>query len=199
MQPAWHQKITRPLRRGFGHDGRLHLHKAFLDHVVSNRVDSVRACAQHRLHAGAAQIQVAILQANRLILYHAIISIYRRRCRLIEQLGFLYLNLNLAGCQLFIDRSRVTRDHRATGSQHILATQRLSQAIGGLVHMLGIKHQLNHTGTVPEPDEQDAAHVAHPGHPAHEGQFATNILFANLSAAEIAPPVTHQYCHCLPP
>ena len=72
IQPARHEVVARALRRALGQDRRLHFEEAARVHIVADLLDGAVAQLNARAHRVAAQVQVAIAQAQRLVRRHAV-------------------------------------------------------------------------------------------------------------------------------
>ena len=68
MNAAWDEKIARALGGGLGEDRRFNLEKALGVHALANGEGDVVAQAEVALHFGAAQVDVAILEADFFVL-----------------------------------------------------------------------------------------------------------------------------------
>src|ERR1035437_9910737 len=68
MHATGNQKISRPLGSGFGEDGGFNLQKALVAEVVTDGLRDVVAQAEVVLHLRAAQVHVAVLEANLFVL-----------------------------------------------------------------------------------------------------------------------------------
>ena len=68
MNAAGNEKIARALGRGLGEDGRFDFEKALLAEALADGEGDVVAQAEVALHLGAAQVDVAILEADFFVL-----------------------------------------------------------------------------------------------------------------------------------
>ena len=166
MQAAGHQEVARALRRGLGQDGGLHLGEALLVQRSADAGHHLGAHAQLLLHGGAAQVQIAVLQAHQLVLVGLVVDVDRRGLALVQKHCFAHDYLDLAGFELAVDGALVALFDRAGDGDHVFTSQRTPQ-IEDLLRADGIvKYQLNQTLAVAQPDEYHAAQVARALNPA---------------------------------
>ena len=186
MQAAGHQEVARALGRGLGQDGGLHLSEALLVQRAADAGDHLGAHAQLLLHGGAAQIQIAVLQAHQLVFVGLVVDVDRRGLALVQQHRVAHHDLDLAGLELAVDGALVAQAHLALHGQHVLAAQALGQSkqLGGAV--VSVKHQLHKTLAVAQPDEHQAAQVAGALHPAGEMHGLTGHFAGQQAAVMIA-------------
>src|ERR1039458_999287 len=94
MNATGNQKISRTLGSGFGEDGRFNLQKALLAEVVADGQRDVVAQAEVVLHLRAAQVHVAVLEANLFVLDGFVRRRERRQAGIVqdEDLGGFYLD-----------------------------------------------------------------------------------------------------------
>src|SRR5439155_3427618 len=130
----------------------------------AERRDHPRAQAQVALEARAAEVDPAVLEAERLV--HALLVELEREWRAArEDLQTVDLQLDLAGRQAGVHVLGRARDDLALGAEDELVPD-LARSGGGLGAALGVDHKLANAGRVAEVDEDEPAVVAPPRDPA---------------------------------
>ena len=148
------QIVAGTLRGGLGQDGRLDLQKALLVEVVPADLYDLVAQGDHALHVGAAQVQVAVLQAGHVLNIGVLHDLEGGRLGLGQQAQLRDLHLNVAGGQVGV--LGLPLPDQTLGGDDILAAQRggfLENITGGAV----VKGQLQQPGAVPQVHKDQAA------------------------------------------
>ena len=97
LDASGHQIVARAFGGGLAQNGRFHLDKALLVHEIAQELDHLVPEEQHALHAGTAQVQVAVFQAQAFLLLGIVLNINRGRFAGVEDDGGLRHDLDLAG------------------------------------------------------------------------------------------------------
>src|SRR5512145_1409887 len=163
VQPRWHEKLARALRRRLVEHGSLDVDESVLVEEPAHRHRRAVPQAEIALHQIAPQIEHAVLKPGffgKLVL----VELKRRRRGWVEDLHLLRQNFYFAGRQLGIDRAGRPAPHLARDLQHVLRTH----ALGGAesVARVRIAHHLRKALAVAQVDEDDAAVIAAPVGPA---------------------------------
>ena len=109
------EEVARALGRRAGHDRRLDLEEVVRVEVVADRAVD-RVADRHRaLHAGPAEVDDAMAQAQQLVDRRLLVDGERRRDGLRERLGLRDLELDLAGVQARVDVALLAAHDRAGG------------------------------------------------------------------------------------
>ena len=158
-----HQEVACTFGRGLGEDGCLDVLETACVQPAAQRLHQADAGTLLALHVGAAQVQVAVLQAY--VLARVLMVVERQRLGLVEHGDAGGDHLDLAGADLGVDR--LARAHHALDLQHVLVAQR-----GGDLEHLGIgriHRHLHDAFVVAQVDEAHAAEVAGDIGPAAQG------------------------------
>ena len=129
MHAAGNQKIARALGRGFGQDRRFDLEKALLAQAFADGQRNLVAQAEVVLHLGAAQIDVAVFEADFLVLDGLFGRRKRRQARVVQDEQLRGLDLDLAGRHFGIDGVLVAQAHLAHGGDHVLGAHLLALGV----------------------------------------------------------------------
>ena len=134
VQARRHDEVARALGRRLDEERRLDLEEAVLAEVVAGELGDARTRVQDLLHARAAEVDVAVLEARLLadLVRLAVVGKDRRRLRRVEELELLGDEFDLAGREVRVRAARADADLAGHGD-HILAAQRARQAdeVGG--------------------------------------------------------------------
>ena len=147
VDPGGHQIVPGPLGGGLGEDGGLNLQKAVLVKVVPADLHNLVPQGNGPLHVRAAQVQIAILQADRVPYIGVLHNLKRRGGRLGQQTEFGDLHLDVPGGQLGI--LGLPLPDQPLGGDDILPPEGsglFKQVPGGAV----VKGQLEQAGAVPQ-------------------------------------------------
>jgi len=132
--------------------------------MAAQRLHQLDAGALHALHLGAAQVEVAVLQAG--FLARVLVRVERQRRGLVEDGDAGGDHFDLAAADLVVDR--VPCPDHALDLDHVLVTER-----GGDREHIGVvrfHRDLDDALMVTQVDEADAAEVAGHVGPAGEGE-----------------------------
>ena len=162
-----HQKITRTFRRGLGQDGSFDVLETTRIQVMPQRRHQLGACPQLALHLGAAQVEVAVLQAD--VLARVLVVVERQRLGLVQQLDRLGHHFHLAGPDLVVHRLPAT--HRAGDAQAVFVAHchRCGQHASVTLAVCRFGDDLHDTFMVAQVDKHDLAHIAGDIGPAAQG------------------------------
>ena len=133
------------------------------------------------LHIGAAQVQIAVLQADSVLHVGVLHDLEGRGVGLGQQAQLGDLHLNVAGGHIGV--LGLTLPDHASGGDDILA----AQGSGLLKDLLGsgvVEGELDEAGAVPEVHEDQATQVALALDPAADGD-----LLAHVGSPEVAAVV----------
>ena len=133
------------------------------------------------MHLGTAQIQIAVSQTQSFIGLHVIGDVKGRGQRGVENLDPVYHHLHCAGGHGWIFRAGGPSGHRPFHLDHPLGPHLVGQLVS-LGGQLRIEHNLNHTGAVPQVDEDDPAVVPAAAHPAGQGLLGVDLFYPEVAA-----------------
>jgi len=165
MGAAGHQVVTGTFRRCLGEHGGLHVQEAVGVQELTQQPGDVGAELHVGQHLRAAQVEVAVAQAQ-LFRNIVVVQYEGRGLGGIEDFQLLAQHLDLAGWNLGIHGTLGATAHPPLHTQHVFA----AHPLGGLEHFgqIGVVDHLDDAGPVPQVDEDDAAVVAAAVHPAAE-------------------------------
>ena len=163
-----HEEVAGPLGRGAGQRGGLDLDEVTLGQDAAGcRVD-LRAQPQGVAGgpvAGAAQVEVAVLEAGLLADRDPLVDLEGQRRALVEHLDALGDDLDVAGGQVGVGVALGAQPHLADDLDDVLVAQVVGVALGE--HLVAHDH-LRDAGAVPEIEEGHSAVIAPTGNPARE-------------------------------
>ena len=162
-----HQEVARALGRGLGEDGRFDVLETTRVQPAAQRLHQLDAGAHHLLHFRAAQVEVAVLEAD--VLAGVFMRVERQRLGLVQHFDGGGHDFDLAGADAVVDR--MAGAHGAGDAQAILVTDG-----GGGLHHRGVAfgpggfgHHLDDAFVVAQVDETHATQVAGDIGPAAKG------------------------------
>ena len=171
---------------GFGQHGGLDLQKALLVEIVPGHLGHLVAGGDGMLHIRAAQVQIAVLQAEHVVGLGVLHDLKGRGLSLGQQPQFTDIDLNVASGDLV--GLALALPHQAGGGHDVLRAQGgglFKDVLGGAV----IKGQLHQTGAVPQIHKDQTAQVPLTLDPAAQGdglaRVAETQLAAVVGAAEV--------------
>ena len=198
LHTAGYQIVTGTLRRRLDENRGLDLQKAVGIVVVAGDLDNTVAHGNGALHFGAAQIEVAILEAQILLDALAVIADGKGRGIAFRQHPQLAdIDLHLAGGDLVIDGFAAAQNparHQNILGAHLL---RLCQQFrAGFI----IEGKLDDAGTVAQVDEDQCSHIAGFLRPTAHHHFSADHLRGDGAAVMGALQTFHGVCHkfCTP-
>ena len=185
LQARRDDEVARALGRRLPEHRRLDVDEALALHLLADDPDELRAHADVALHVLAAQVEPAVLHAQRLVDVLLLeLERQRRRRRQDRQLGHLHLDL----------ARRHLRVHRLGRAPHDCAARLQDELVADGVRdlrrvgrVLGVEHELRDARLVAEVDEDEPAVIAAARRPAGERHLAALVLGPRLAATEIAP------------
>ena len=173
MDPGGDQVVPGALGGGLGEDGGLDLQKALLVEVVPADLDDLVAQGDHPLHIGAAEVQVAVGQPDRVPDVGVLHDLEGGRLGLGQQPQLGDLHLDIAGGQVGV--LGLPLPDETGGGDDVLAPEGggfFKDILGGAV----VKGKLEQAGAVPEVHKDQAAQVPLPLDPAADGDGLADIL-----------------------
>ncbi len=178
MGAARHQIITRTLGSGSSQHRGLDIEETVLFEVTAHLAGDCRTQLDTLLHQRAAQVDVAVAQAD--ILTHAVVVNHERGClRLVEYIHIIDQYLNATGRQLLVDGPLGALAHHTIDIEDILGTDMLANLEG--LGMVGVEHDLSDTGTVTQVDKDHTTVITTTVDPAGQLNLFTNQRLVNLS------------------
>ena len=181
MQSGGNQIVAGPFRCRLGQKRSLYLIEALAVEEAADRHGGLVAQLEVVTEAGAAQVQVAILEPQVLGGGNIVLNGERGCPGLVQQKQRRGQHFDLAGTDGGIYRFRISLQHRASNHHHILRPQPLRLLVNfrGLV---GFDKHLGHPFTIPQIDEDKVSQIAASGHPAHQHHFLTAVAQPQLPA-----------------
>ena len=186
MDAGGDQIIPGALGGGLGQHGGLDLQEALLVKVVPGHFGHLVAGGDGMLHIRAAQVQIAVLQAEHIVGLGVLHDLKGRGLGLGQQPQLTDIDLDVAGGDLV--GLALALPHQASGGHDVLRAQGgglFKNILGGAV----IKGQLHQTGAVPQVHKDQAAQVPLTLDPAAQGdglaRVAETQLAAVVGAAEV--------------
>ena len=149
------------------------------------------AGAQVPGHAGAAQVEVAVLHTQAFGAVGTVFHKEGRRLGGVEQLPFQHHDLDLAGVQVGVGHAFGAGTHTALDGHHVFTADDMGFGMGFGGHF-GAEHHLGEAVAVAQVNEDKAAVVAAVLHPAHQAHGLTIIGDGKIIAAMAAPPVAQR-------
>ena len=166
--------------------------------VVAHHLGDAIAGAERVLHAGAAEIQVAIFQAA--FLGHLVMFIGHERGRGAdrENVHGLDADFDRAGGELGVDQALAASGDGGADADDPFGAELAALFVNGLATKVGVEDELGQTVPVAQVDEDQSAVVAVGMNPAGQFDFRTHVGRAELAAGVGA--ITSCDCfHSLPP
>ena len=186
VDPGGDQIVPGALGGGLGEHGGLDLVEALLVEVVPGDFRDLVAGGDHLLHVGAAQVQIAVLQAQHIVGLGVLHDLEGGGLRLGQQaqLGDIYLD----GAGGDLVRLGLPLPHGAGGSNDVFRAERGRLFKDGLVGAV-VEGELDEAGTVPQVHEDQTAQVTLALDPAAQrdrlARVAQTQVTAVVGAAEI--------------
>ena len=183
MHAAGHQVVAGPLGRAAAQHRGFDFQKAQLVEVVAHQLGHPVPQLEHLLHAGAAQVQVAMAQAH-LLAGQVLVLLGRRdrrRQAAVEQLQGRGPQFHLARGQFRVFGSRRPPGHLAGDSNHVLGPQPLGR-LQQFLALFGADHHLGFAVAIPKVEEHRAPVIAQRIHPAAERALGAHVLFGQFAA-----------------
>ncbi len=189
MDAAGNKKIARAFGRGLGEDGRFDFEEALLREAFADGEGDFVAQPEVALHLGAAQVDVAIFEADFFVLDGFFGGREGREARVVEDAQLGGLDLDFAGGHFGIDGVGVAQADFADGGDDVLGADLLAfeVAVGS---QFFVEDDLGDAGAVAEVEEDEVAVVAAAVDPAHEDDLLAGVggaqVAAQMGAFEIA-------------
>jgi hypothetical protein len=165
--------------------------KSVLVHVIAHELDDL--VTQHHVarHPFAAQVEVAVSQADILVLVLVAADHDGRGFRLVQHDHFLRFDFDLAGRHPGIELVGRAHLHRTCDLQHPFSP-RLADDLVRLGEGVRVRYHLRDPITIPQDEEDHAAECADVVNPAREGRFLTRVggpqFTTSVSFIHGAPP-----------
>jgi hypothetical protein len=188
LQAAGHDKVARTLRRALEQDRRLDLQKVAIREVFADEAHHAVAQRQVLRHARAADVEIAILEAQRLIhIVGRAADVKGRILGRVQDRHLVGVHFDVAGGQVRVAQTFGPRRDDTLHLNDIFAA-RLAGVGVGVGRLIRIDGDLGHAEAVAQIDEDQPAMVATPVHPA--GQRHT---FANMRKVKFATSMRLQH------
>ena len=181
MQPAGHDEVTRSLGRAADERRRFQLQEIARPQILAHLAHDLVAQLDEFTQTPAAQIQIAVAQADAFVHVRLGRDLEWRRLGLRQHRHGLHAKLNVARGQVGIGGALRPRANRSGHAEHEFRPR----AAGGRVRfrrLVAVDHDLRDAVAVAQVDEDQPALVASTVHPAverdglagvRESQFAT--------------------------
>ena len=188
LHPAGHQIVTGALGGGLHQHGGLDLAEMVVAQEVAGDLADLAAQHQRLVHGRAAQVQIAVLQAQLVLHLHLVPNLKGRGLGGAEHPQLADIQLHIAGGDLV--GLGVPLPQGALGDDHILALQAAGLFKHGPVGAV-VEHQLQNAAGVPQVHEDDAALVAALGHRTGHHHLLPGIRQTHFAAVSGAAQVAH--------
>ena len=189
-QSARHQKVARAFRRALRKDRRLDFDVALAVEIIARRFRDLVSHPEITREPRAAQIEIAIRQPQ-IFVVNLGVDRERQIVRAIQDMQFVWDDLDIAGRQFRIFRARHSRRNRTGDLNHVFAAQTVRLFRHRSV-LLRAKDNLGQTFAIAQIDEDDAAMIARDVHPAGERDLLADVDLAKRIAIVRA---IHVFCH----
>ena len=177
-----HEEVARALGRGLEERRGLHLEELAVVQRLAQREGEVGAHLEVGRHARAAQVEVAVAQADVLGGVHVVLDLEGRRLGGVEDLDLVDEDLDLAGRELGVVHALGTLAHDAGDLDRPLGADGLGRMERLAAGVLRVKGDLRHAVAVAQVDEDEAAVVATVPDPAGQRDRLADVLAAQLAA-----------------
>ena len=185
MRARRNEELARALGGRLVQDRRLELPEATVLEEAADDLGEPEADMDVAAHLIAAQVEVAVAQAQRLV-DALVVELERQHRRGRQYLEPLDVHLDPARVQARVDRLRGTGADHALGLDDELGAQGVGDGVGGRL-LVGIEDELDEAGLVAQVDEDEAAVVAAARHPARQRDPGALVPLAQV-AAEVGAP-----------
>ena len=195
LPAAGHQVIPRAFGGAFDEYGGFDFQESPPVQIVADVFDDLVAQTQVALHGRAAQVKVAVAEAQAFVGVHVVGDVERRREGLVEGDHLFGHYFHVPGGQKGVFGALRPAAHAAAD----LHAPFRAQALGGVVilggQVFGVQYGLHDAGAVAQVDKNDAAVVASPADPAGQGsgnavvggaQFAAVVGFQRINSCAFA-------------
>ncbi len=187
LQTNRDEEISRALGRAERHRRCPHVDEALLFHRTADGGDDGGGKTQVALHAVAAQVEIAVAKAGRL-LDSLVVELEGQRFRAGDDLELVHLDLDLARRDVRVHGLRRAAGDFSPRVHDELGTD-VVRDLCSVGRALGVDDELDDAGVIAEVDEDQSAVVAAPRDPPGDRDRLSDPLRADLAAIEIAPAV----------
>src|SRR5205807_151736 len=194
METAGHQKVTRPLRRALDQHGGLDLEEPRRAQVVADGLGEAVPKREVAVHHRPAEIEVPVREPERFIHLDLIGDRKRRRLRRVQDAEIADPHLDLAGGNLWVDRSGRPRGHAPPDGHDVLAPHLSGGGRGG-GRVLGSEDHLGDALAVAQIDEDETPEIAPGLDPPHQRDLPPHIRAAEAPVTVGPPPVAEPAGH----
>jgi hypothetical protein len=181
VEPRRHQEVAGPAGRVLHHERGLDLEEAVGPEVVAHRLGDERARDQVLLQLRPPQVEVAVLEAQRLVGVELVLDRERRGVGLREHLEVVGPDLDRPGRQVRVLVGAARLDD-AGDADAVLGAQPGRQLDQGRRRRRRIEHDLGQALAIAQVDEHAAAVIAVAADPAGQDDPAADIGVAELAA-----------------
>jgi len=181
VDAAGDEVVAGALRGGGGQDGRLDLREAALGQEIADELGDAGAEDDVAVDRLAAEVQVAVLEAQQLVDVRLLDDVEGRRLGLVEDGGGVGLHLDLARREVRVLRSLGPVGDGALHLEDVLAADRIGDGVG-LAALFRVEHHLGEAVVVAQVDEDEAAVVATAVDPAGQRDRLPFVGGAQLAA-----------------
>ena len=148
-------------------EGRFDFQESLLRQIVANGQRDLVTQPEIALHLGAAQVDVAMLEADFFVLDGFFGGRERRQSRVIEDAQFGGFDLDFAGRHLGIDSVLVAQAHLADGGDDVLRPHLFALRVAFGSEFF-VEHNLGNAAAVAQVEEDEVAVIAAAVDPAHQ-------------------------------
>jgi hypothetical protein len=186
VEPARHQIVARALGRARDHDRRLDLDEAAVREEVADVLDHPMAQDEVALHRRAAQVEIAVGQAQPLVGLDVVADREGGRVGGRQDRRRARLDLDRPGRQVRVDGALRARGDRPGHLQHVLAAHLRGDGVrrGGARR---VEDDLGQPVAVAQVHEDQPAVVAPPADPALERDLAADVGGTQAATGGVGP------------
>ena len=138
---------------------------------------------QHVAHLRTAQVEVAVLESQKLVDVTLLVDVERGSLRLVQDGHTFDGDLDLAGGEVRVDRLVGALRHAARHLHDPFASH-LSREVVRLRVQVGIEDDLHYAGAVAQVDENQVAVVPSPVNPSRQRNLLSLVVSSQLSAVD---------------
>ena len=183
VQAARNEIVPRALRRALDEDGSLDVEEAALAEEVADELDGPMAHDQHVAHFRTAQVEVAVLEPQKLVDFALLVDVEGGSLGLVQDGHAFDRDLDLAGGEVRVDRLVGTLRHAARHLHDPLASH-LPGEVVRLRVQVGVEDGLHDAGAVAQVDEYQVAVVPSPVNPSRQRNLLSLVVASQLSAVD---------------
>ena len=182
MHTAGHEVVARALRRALGENRGFDLEEILLIEVFTREKRDLMAHDEVFLHRWAAQIEITILQPQKLVCFAVVGDFKRCGFALAENLKLAHEHFQLAGWHVFVDHVTCSKHDFAAHSKHVFRADRAGTRKVRLAERIAVEDDLHQSCTVSELHKHQRTEIAPHVCPTHEDYFFACVILGKVCA-----------------